>query len=141
MTEPYELPDILPSFFPQVLSYWKELRRGQAEIPFADDISRTALQEHENELFLIDAFARPFRYRFGLVGAHLTEAYGSEVAGIYLDELDPRPPLNLIHSQASSVTEVRKPSFYRTETYARLILPAWGDGRVSALLGAIAITK
>jgi hypothetical protein len=141
VVNPYKLPDVLPSFLPKVLSYWMELRRGQAKIPFADDISRTALSDCENDLVLIDVFNKPFRYRFGLVGAQIAEAYGSDIAGIFLDELDPRPPLDLVHSQASAAAEMCEPSFYKTKTYARLMLPAWGDGHVSALLGAIAAAE
>jgi hypothetical protein len=134
---PYKYPEVLPRVFQDILSYWKDLRRGQAEIPFTDDIRMTELSEHENDLIILDVFAKPQRYRFSIVGQNVTGVYRHDVAGIFLDELEPGPPFRLIHSQASAAVEMRTPTYYVGEGYARLLLPAWGDGHVSALLGKI----
>ena len=134
---PFEPPEFLPPAFQEVLSYWKKLRRGQAKIPFSDDIKLSELLGREIDLILLDAFAKPQRYRFSIVGNNVFKAYGKDIAGIFLDELEPSPPFALIHSQASAAAELRAPTFYGDENYARLLLPAWGDGHVSALLGII----
>ena len=134
---PYEQPELLSPALQEVLSSWKKLRRGQAKIPFSDDIKLSELLGRESDLVLLDAFAKPQRYRFSIVGKNVVKAYGKDVAGIYLDELEPSPPFALIHSQASATAEMRAQTFYADENYARLLLPAWGDGHVSALLGII----
>ncbi len=134
---PFEQPDVLPPALQEVLSYWKKLRRGQAKIPFSDDIALIHLPGRERDLFLLDVLAKPQRFRFSIVGERIAKAYGGDVPGVFLDELEPGPPFALIHSQASAATELREPTFYAAENYARLLLPAWGDGHVSALLGII----
>ena len=134
---PFELPESLPSSICEVLSYWRELRRGQAKIPFSDDIKLSALSGRESDLFLIDALAKPRRFRFAIVGTNITKAYGRDVAGLFLDELEPSPPFALIHSQASAGSEMCAPTYFADEIFSRLLLPAWGDGHVSAALGII----
>ncbi|MFT5509784.1 MAG: hypothetical protein ACI89J_002872 [Hyphomicrobiaceae bacterium] len=134
---PYEKPEILPPALQEVLSYWEKLRRGQETIPFSDDIKLSQYPKLEGELILLDVFAKPQRHRFSIVGKSVVKAYGKDVAGIFLDELEPGPPFTLIHSQASAAVEARMPNFYVGESYLRLLLPAWGDGHVSALLGII----
>lgn len=134
-TYPFALPNSLPSAFQEILSYWRELRRGQAKIPFSDDIKLSAISGRENDLFLLDAFAKPQRFRFSVVGGGVAKAYGKEVAGLFLDELEPRQAFALILSQACAASEMRAPTFLADKDYARMLLPAWGDGHVSALLG------
>lgn len=134
---PFELPESLPSAFSEVLFYWRELRRGQAMIPYSDDIRLSALPGRENDLVLLDALANPRRFRFGIVGTNITKAYGKNIAGLFLDELEPSQPIELIHSQASAATELRAPTYFAGKEHARLLLPTWGDGHVSALLGII----
>ena len=139
MTEnyPFKVPELLPPSSKEVFSYWENVRRGQAKIPFSDDIKLSALPGREGDLILLDAFAKPNRYRFGIVGENIVAAYGRDIAGLFLDEIEPGLPLNLIQSQASAAAELRMPSFYAGDDYLRLLLPAWGDGHVSALLGFV----
>ena len=134
---PFEPPEFLSSGFREVLSYWTGLCRGQAKIPFSDDIKLSALPGHENDLLLLDALAKPQRFRFSLIGKNVVHAYGRDVAGLFLDELEPRPPFALIHSQASAASEMCAPTYFAHNNCARLLLPAWGDGHVSALLGIV----
>jgi len=134
---PFELPDLSPPALREVLSYWKKLRRGQAKIPFSDDIKLIHLPGRERDLFLLDVLAKPQRFRFSIVGENIVKAYGEDVPGVFLDELERSPPFGLLHSQASAAAELRAPTFHAGENYVRLLLPAWGDGHVSALLGIV----
>jgi hypothetical protein len=138
MSMPFPLPERLSPSLQPVYSYWQGLRRGGNDIPFWDDVTLSALPERADDLFLIDAFAMPERFRIASAGQTMT-ALGA-IGGRFADELDSRGPLRFLRAQASAAVEGRKPTYFRSEgedAFARLILPLWGDGRVSMLLGAI----
>jgi len=133
----------------RVLAYWETLKRGEAEVPFFDDVAPTSLPELAARLFMIDTLDKPvrFRFSFGVVGAEVKRAYGGDLDGAFLDEIEVRPPLQFMLSQCSATVESRRPSFYRHAAtaggspaapgYSRLMLPLWGDGGIG-LLGALA---
>ncbi|MES2340357.1 MAG: hypothetical protein V4597_01665, partial [Pseudomonadota bacterium] len=50
-----------------LLTYWQGLRRGAAEIPFWDDVDLTEAQRLGGEVFLLDVFAQPERFRFSIL--------------------------------------------------------------------------
>ena len=47
----------------RLLTYWEGLRRGQAEIPFWDDLSEVKIEASGAETFILDVFSRPERFR------------------------------------------------------------------------------
>ena len=50
---PYKFPEVLPRVFQDISSYWNDLCRGQAEMPFTDVINLTELSEEENDLIIL----------------------------------------------------------------------------------------
>lgn len=130
---PFALPEKLDRELARVLSYWEGLRRGGNDIPFWDDLKPAALEGAT--VFLIDAFAQPERFRFN---AFLGAVAGSaNLKGRFLDEADLASPFEFLRAQSSAAVEARKATYYRHDGYGRLLLPMWGDGRVSMLLGAV----
>ena len=134
--EPFPLPRRLDPDLARVHHYWRSLLRGGAEMPFADDLRLEALPDLEPRFVLMDVFAKPQRFRFGYVGVELAATQPEEVAGTFCDEIELRAPLDFLQSQCSATVEAAAATFLGTG-YARLLLPLWGDGRISLLLGAV----
>lgn len=155
---PYALPRKLQPDLARVLAYWQGLKRGEAQMPFSDDVNLSALPELASRLILIEVLDKPVRFRCGfeVVGEDITRQYGGDLDGRFLDELEVRHPLQFLNSQASATVESRAPTHYRyaaakasgarakpgkqgtqgKQGYSRLILPLWGDGHIGMLLGA-----
>jgi len=116
-------------------------------MPFSDDISLLRLGKLAPNLLLIDVFSEPQRFRFNHLGEKAIATFGADISGKFADELDLREPLNYFLAQASATVEAAAPTFYsgspprpkktRRGGYSRILLPAWGNGRVDLLLGAI----
>jgi len=144
MKHPFALPARLPPDLARVEAYWRGLLRGAAQMPFFDDARLSDLPDLTGQLLLIDAFQRPERFRFAVVGKDLG---GAELAGRFLDETDLAFPLEFLRAQCSVTVECAAPTCFRRDSeagagaaagsYARLLLPMWGDGRISMLLGAV----
>ena len=57
----------------------------------------------------------------------------------FADEIAPRRPLENFTDQATATLDQAKPTFYRDlPGFSRLLLPAWGDGHIALMVGAIA---
>lgn len=124
----------------RVQACWQGLLRGSAKIPFWDDFDPTVLPDLEGRLFLIGVYSKPERFRFDSVGAELTKAGKREVEGLFADETPAASPFDFLIAQCAATTEASAPTLYRHEAeraYDRLILPMWGDGRLSMLLGCV----
>jgi hypothetical protein len=139
---PYPIPNPLPEPLGRLLDHWNRLKRGNADIPFADDVALGAIAPVGEFAFLIDVFANPLRFRFGEIGAKAREAYARDLGGRFLGEIERHPPLDFVLSQCDATMEARAPTYYagtdsNAEVYHRLLLPLWADGRIAALLGAI----
>lgn len=140
MTRPYAPPKRLPPDLQRVKAYWEGLLRGSAAIPFWDDLDLGALPDLAPRLFLIGAFSKPDRFRFDMAGHDLTATFGEQVAGRFVDEIDARSPFAWLASQCSATVEAGAPTWWGGATDGgdgRLLLPMWGDGRISMLLGAV----
>ena len=148
-TVPYSVPSKLEAGLARVRAYWEGLKRGEAAMPFWDDVNLAAFPDLSSRAMLIEVFDKPLRFRFGIVGGELKERYRADIAGRFSDEIEICHPFQYLNSQASATIESRAPTYYRheatkrgssraTEGYSRLILPTWGDGRIGMLLGAVA---
>ena len=148
---PFAPPNELGRDLARVLTFWEGLKRGDAEMPFWDDVKISALAEFSGRLMLIEASDKPVRFRlgFGVIGEEIKRQYGGDLAGKFLDEIEVRHPLQFLISQSSATIESRVPTYYRhalakgdssrvEQQYSRLVLPMWGDGRIGMLLGAFA---
>lgn len=127
-----------------VLEYWQELRRGSAEIPFSDDVDLLAVRPLCREIFLLDVFSDPERFRLSIAELSIAAGGADHILGRFIDEVDLPYPLELLRSQSSATVESGRPTIYRhepcngsDEPYCRLLLPAWGEGQIRMLLGAV----
>ncbi len=146
VSQPFPLPRKLPPRFASVHQYWKVLIRAENPIPFSDDVNLSRLEKLSANLLLIDVFSAPQRFRFNHLGERIIKKFGANVVGKFMDELEPSAPFNFLIAQASVTVEAQAPTLYsnasggkktRDIPYLRIILPAWGNGRVDLLLGAI----
>ncbi len=142
MKHPFAVPAHLSPDLERVRAYWRGLLRGAAEMPFWDDVKLSDLGDLNDRLVLMDVFQKPERFRLALVG----EAVGGEaLAGCFLDEAVLNRPLDFLRAQSSATVECEAPTWFRFEgegadavrSYSRLLLPMWGDGRISMILAAV----
>ena len=133
---PFSPPTRLPPELERVRTYWAGLKRGENEVPFADDVNLSALSGLQDHLVLVDVFDKPRRFRLNIVGSGVRGWYGGDLAGKFVDEIEPKGPLGYFLAQASATVEAAAPT-YQQAGFARLLMPLWGDGYVSALLGII----
>jgi hypothetical protein len=141
-SNPFPLPASLAPHLAQLLDHWNRLKRGNAEMPFADDVALGKIARSGELAFLLDVFANPLRFRFGEIGAKAKAGYAVDLGDRFADEIAGDPPLDYFLSQATATVEGREPTCYMGfsadgRSFTRLLLPLWGDGRISALLGAI----
>ena len=117
-------------------------------MPFWDDVTTTSLPDLAGSLLLLDVFERPERYRFSYVGRDIMDWYGVQISNDFADEVEVRNPFEYLISQCSATVEGCVPSYYRhvatgmpknrtSKSYARVLLPLWGEGHIRMLLGAI----
>lgn len=134
---PFALPEKLDRELARVHTYWEGLRRGGNDMPFWDDLKLDAIGSQASVL-LIDVFAQPERFRFNSFSDALSNT--GDLKGKFADEAALPHPFEYLRAQASATVEARGPTYYRQEgadRYGRLLLPMWGDGRISMLLGAV----
>ena len=141
---PFPLPERLDPTLNELCAYWNSLRRGNAGMPFTDDVKLGEVGKLSNLILLVEVFQKPERFRFNIVGDQIARRYGGELAGQFADEIPARAPLDYFLSQCSTTVEAHVPTFYRHaprkgagSEYERIILPFWADGHIGALLGAI----
>jgi hypothetical protein len=137
---PFALPAAMDPSLVRVLAYWQGLKRAEATMPFWDDVKLSSLPELAGDLMLIDVFNQPERFRFNTVGANIAQRHGDPVVGKFLADLVLRRPFRFLRAQSSATVEARGPTYFHDAdgNSSRLLLPMWGDGRISMLLGAIA---
>jgi hypothetical protein len=144
LASPFSIVAPIPPQLDAVLTYWQDLRRGEAEIPFADDIDLAALRPTCRELLVLEVFSRPERFRLNIADIGMARGDRDQVLGRFIDEIDLPPPLDLLRAQCSATVETARPTVYRHipcarsgEPYSRILLPAWDGGEIRMLLGAI----
>jgi hypothetical protein len=138
-SHPFPLPDSLPRDLAAVHAIWRGLRRGGNEMPFSDDLDPAALTKKAGQVLLLDVFDKPERFRFSHFAGDLLLPQETALSGRFIDEVDLAAPLAFLRAQASATVEARAPTCYAHNGAARLLLPLWGDGHVSLLLGAIQV--
>jgi hypothetical protein len=146
---PFLPPRRLPARLARLQSYWNDLRRGENAVPFSDDLDLSALPELSGNLMQDDVFESPQRFRFSRVGQELLKGGNPSFTGSFADEIEVGRPFEFFLAQASVTVEASSPTFYRHgasatggkaddgKGYSRLLLPTWGNGRVSMLVGAV----
>jgi hypothetical protein len=139
----YALPSTLEPDLAKVLDYWKDLIRGENPMPFSDDIDLSRLPDLSSTLMLLTAFENPDRFRFEAAGEKIVGESGAPLAGKFSDEMKPIAPLEELTEQCRMTVTQRRPTYFRSPSasYARILLPTWGEGHVMLLVGAIAGTS
>ncbi len=143
-SRPYSLPRKLERELDRVYAYWEGLKRGNADMPFCDDVNLSALPDVLGKLMLINILETPARFRFdAMIGDEIKNKVGKGYAGKFLDEIEVHPPFEYLNSQSSATVEGRLPTYYRRSferdtqnNYARLVLPMWGEGHINMLVAA-----
>lgn len=143
-TAPFAISGPLPTRLDAVFRYWQGLLRGSAEVPFWDDVSMPAVEALCDQVFLVEVFARPERFRLSAADAPLTPAERDAVLGRFIDDVALPDAFALLRAQSSAAVECMRPTLYIHEPksaegrrYQRLLLPLWGEGEVRMLLGAV----
>jgi hypothetical protein len=142
-TTPFAISGSLPTSLANLLDYWRGLLRGEATIPFADDLDLTGAKGLVSDLFVLGVFEKPERFRLELAQTPNAPRLGDLLLGKFLDEIALENPLDYLRSQADSAVESLGPTYYEHTAhdagrdYGRLLLPFWGEGQVRLLLGAI----
>ena len=136
---PFPLPDRLDPNLQAAVSFWKRLRRAENGIPFGDDLKFSDLSKLSAKLFVLTVFTFPERFRFEFLDKGLLVA---AVAGRFIDEISVNTSFSYLRAQSSATLEAAAPTFFRqTEDsggqFGRVLLPMWGNGQVSMLLGAL----
>ena len=109
---PYSVPSKLEAELARVRAYWEGLKRGDASMPFWDDVNLAALPDLSGRLMLIDVFDKPLRFRFGIVGKELKARYRADVVGKFSDEIEIRHPFQYLNSQGLATIESRAPTYF-----------------------------
>jgi hypothetical protein len=145
----YLLPELLEPDLDRALAYWNGLKRGDNDVPFADDVKFSMQARLARDVILIETFENPLRFRFDLVGEDITHRYGAAITGKFTDEIDLHPPIDELTGQCRATVTRRAPTYFRHAAagkaqpaygigYSRLLLPLWGNGRIEMLIGAVA---
>jgi hypothetical protein len=90
---------------------------------------------------LVDVFSRPARFRFAIVGERIRALFGADLAGRFAEEIAAGPPFDYFLAQCSATVEARAPTYYHGKSYARILLPLWGEGHIHMLLGGVTGAK
>ena len=125
----------------RVLDHWRALRRGENDIPFADDVSLANLRN--SQAFLIKVFVSPLRFRFEAADDALHVVNGAPL-GRFIDEIQTKGALSYLLTQCCATVEAGEPTFCHfgasdsEKEFSRLVLPAWDNGHIDLLLAAVA---
>jgi len=140
---PFAIERPLPTRLGAVLDYWRSLLRGEAQIPFSDDVDWTRLEALCPDVFLLGVFDKPERFRLDMAATPHAPSAAGEIAGRFIDEVELPSPLEFLRAQADAAVESMAPTIYQHRprgggpAYARVLLPAWGAGKVNLLIGAV----
>jgi hypothetical protein len=137
---PFPLQGRLDPNLQSVVSFWKRLRRAENGMPFGDDLKFSDLSRLSAKPFVLTVFTLPERFRFEFLDKSLGEA---AVAGRFIDEISVNTSFSYLRAQSSATLEAAAPTFLLLNEdsgrrFGRVLLPMWGSGQVSMLLGAVA---
>ena len=138
---PFALPKAVKPELRRALDYWRNLRRGENNIPFADDVSLSALRN--SQVFLLKVFTSPLRFRFESADEAFHPTNGAPM-GRFIDEVKTKGTLSYLLTQCCATVEAGEPTFFHfresdaDREFSRILLPAWGDGHIDLMLAAVA---
>lgn len=137
-----ELPD---DRFETVMSFWRSAR-GDRLMPPCKSVRPEMLRGALGYVNLVDVLhedsARP-GFRFRLIGSEVAQAYGADMTGRRVDEVQPEYYADIIQRQFEAVVEERQPCLHEVRFYmdwrehwlVRLSVPLGdSDGAVERIL-------
>ena len=95
-TAPFSLPEKLAPGLAHVHAYWEDLKRGAANMPFADDVNIATMPDMAGRLMLIEVFDKPVRFRLAMLGEQIKGRNGDDAVGKFLDEIEVHAPLQYL---------------------------------------------
>jgi uncharacterized protein YcsI (UPF0317 family) len=110
-------------------------------MPFSDDIDYSALSRLSDNIFILKVLVLPERFRFELLGKPL-QTNDKVRTGTFIDEIDPGGQFSYLRAQSSATVEADAPTYLHLtgdsdRDFSRLLLPAWGNGHIDMLVGAV----
>ena len=131
----YPLPGMEPPLA-ALYEYWNSLKRGSWRImPFWDDVKLPDLGPVQANVVLFDVMEG--RFRFAEVGGAVDGYVGAELEGKFLDEATSTGALAGLLDQCKATVADSAPTYAKSDGYARLLLPMWGNGTIQMLIGAV----
>jgi hypothetical protein len=97
----------------QLRDYWESKRRGRTAPPRAD-IDPAEIKPLLPHLLIADLFADPLRVRFRLAGTRVCDAFGFNIAGRWLEELDLTADIGFWLAQYERMIATQAPIYGRT---------------------------
>lgn len=136
---PFPLPGRLDAKLQPVVTLWENLKRGENGIPFSDDLGVLTLSKLPGNPFLLSVSPLPERYRFEFLCDSLRRGIAT---GRFLDEVPQNVNFSFLRAQSSATVEAAEPTLFRLTqvsgySFSRVLLPLWGNGQVTLLLGTI----
>ena len=115
--------------------HWDHARAGRA-MPSRADVDPLALPKLLGNLILIDVLHDPLRFRYRLIGTHLTERIRRDMTGKFFDDIPEPLYRDRLHDWHGGVVEEKQPRagvtarrlLDRWEPYEILTLPLSSDG-------------
>ena len=95
-TTPFSQPEKLAPGLAHVHAYWEDLKRGAANMPFADDVNIATMPDMAGRLMLIEVFDKPVRFRLAMLGEQIKGRNGDDAVGKFLDEIEVHAPLQYL---------------------------------------------
>jgi len=141
-----DLADLPDGRLAVVRSIW-DLARGTRPMPKRGAILPEDLRGALGYVNIVEVEREPLRFRFRLIGGEVASAYGRDMTGRPVDEVEPEPYRDLLMRQFADVVaegapllhEVRFVQDWRDHWLVRLSLPLSEDGdEVTGILTASA---
>lgn len=106
------MPAARPSRVQRLAEYWQR-KRGDRIMPARADIDPAEIKPLLPYLIIADVFADPVRVRYRLAGTAVCEAFGCNIAGRWLEELDVNGGVPFWIEQYGRLIASRAPIFGR----------------------------
>ncbi len=140
----FQIPENIAPSLRQIENVWNNLKLMRSDMPLTKDFDLWLLHEYADRILIIDVVEHPLWLRVDKAGPWVIDCYGQPLAGRYVENIDPRPPLDDLWVQCVAAIKDRRPVLYRhrsaTSSYDRIVFPLWGDSRVEKLISAVSET-
>lgn len=122
--------------------YWLK-RRGERRLPPRRDMLPEEMREFLGYIVLVDVTEPPHRFRFRLVGTEISNAYGRDMTGLYVDDITTAAYREMLLDHYGRAVDTAEPALHRlrfvewpgkAHELVRLTLPLSDDGQTVNML-------